>query len=92
MKPFAVYRGTTDEDGKFIKLEHPGKRRFRYRVEMWVETHTGARLTDDYTSKEPCRLNDLMVQTITPAVDTIIAEAAQHGGTKRYGFSCYKWG
>lgn len=93
MMPFATYRGTNDEDGKFIKLNHPGHRHFRYRINMWVETPTGARLTDDYTSKRPCRLNDLLEQTITPAVDKLINEAKkEYGGVSRYGFNCYKWG
>ena len=92
MKPFAVFQGTTEIDGRFIKLEHPGKRRFRFRVDLWIKARNGTQLVDQVTTKAPCRLNDLMEQTITPAVDKIIAEAAEHGGTERYGFSCYKWG
>ncbi|WP_339678257.1 hypothetical protein [uncultured Zhongshania sp.] len=92
MMPFATYQGTTDDDGKFLKLETPKERRARYRVNMWVETNNGGRLTDDYTAKKPCALNDLLQQTILPAVDELIEEAKEHGGTKRYGFSCFKWG
>lgn len=92
MKPFAVFKGTNDDDGKFIKLKHPGKKRLRYRIDLWVQTVNGDRLTNEITTKEPCRLNDLMEQTVTPAVEEIIAEARDLGGTAQYGFNCYQWG
>tara|TARA_R110001583_G_scaffold155783_4_gene307457 strand:+ start:5836 stop:6114 length:279 start_codon:yes stop_codon:yes gene_type:complete len=92
MKPFAVFEGTTDEDGKFSKFDIPGKRRHRFRVVMWIKTNNDTRLEHDFSTKQPCRFTDFMTQIVKPAVDEIIAEAAQHGGTKRYGFSCFKWG
>lgn len=92
MKPFAVFEGTTDEDGKFSKFDVPGKRRHRYRVVLWIKTKNGNKLEDAFSTKTPCRFTDFMAQVIRPAVDDIITEAAAHGGTECYGFSCYKWG
>ncbi|MBU0539643.1 MAG: hypothetical protein KKG73_14560 [Gammaproteobacteria bacterium] len=92
MKPFAVFEGTTDDDGKFTKFDMPGKRRQRYRVVLWIKTKSGDKLEDAFSTKTPCRFTDFMTQIIKPAVSEIIAEAAEHGGTERYGFSCYRWG
>jgi len=92
MKPFAVFEGTTDDDGKFVKFYVQGKRPHRYRVVLWIKTKNGNKLVDTFSTKTPCLFTDFTAQIIRPAVDDLIAEAAEHGGTERYGFSCYKWG
>lgn len=93
MKPIAVFRGTTKDDGKFVgNIQHPGKRRYRYRVELWIETGNHARLVDDIRTQQPVRLNDLLQKQVLPNIDTLIAEADQNGGTRQYGFEIYKWG
>ena len=92
MKPFAVFQGTTDEDGKFVRFDIQGKKRRRYRVVLWIKTNNGDRIEHEFSTKTPCRFTDFMAQIIRPAVDDIIEEAAENGGTERYGFSCYKGG
>ncbi|MBM7424944.1 hypothetical protein [Spongiibacter marinus] len=93
MKPIAVYRGTTNDDGKFVgPIQHPGKRRYRYRVDLWIKTGNSALLRDEISTKEPVRLNDLLQDQVLPNIDSLIAEADQEGGTQQYGFEIYKWG
>ena len=93
MKPIAVYRGTPNDDGKFVgPIQHPGKRRYRYRVDLWIKTGNSALLRDEISTKEPVRLNDLLQDQVLPNIDSLIAEADQEGGTQQYGFEIYKWG
>lgn len=92
MKPFAVFQATAYDDGDFSTFNPPPARRFRQRVELWIETTTGERLTDNYSTKKPCSFSEFLEQTIKPAVDELIAEARDLGGTEKYGFSCYLWG
>lgn len=91
MKPFASYHGTTDHDGRFSKLKHPGKKPGRWRVNLWVITRNGSNFSNEITNREPCRFNDMLQGTVLPAVNEIIDDANQDGGAKKYGFNCYHW-
>ena len=88
----AIYRGTTDDDGDFVgDVYHPGKKRHRYRVDLFIQTGNGDVLKDEISTKDKVRLNDLLEDCIKPSIDDLIAEADQHGGTARYGFDIFKW-